>query len=188
MICELCGGQLENMSGPVLTNDKVVGAFSVELAEYFECNTCGEHLYPFEAALKIDMCRRELTEEILSTYPISEFVSSTEAAGLLGISRQAFHKNKKIRRGFIHRVELDDKWLYLRKSVIAFGEEGDGRISIAREWMHVSKIGEEISFISSFELFEETSYASLSSARLDSSMSNYTSENKTERGEMDVYH
>ena len=64
---------------------------------------------------------------IITAQPIKDFVTATEAAELLGVSRQALHK-----RGgrLIYRTMFGRRWYYLRSSVLLFKDTGDGRHTI----------------------------------------------------------
>lgn len=66
-------------------------------------------------------------DEILQSKPLSAFLSAVEAASALGISRQALHKHRRIRRGFIFQTQFEGKTVYLKRSVELFKTTGDGR-------------------------------------------------------------
>ncbi len=62
--------------------------------------------------------------------PISAFLSSAETATILGISRQALHKHRRISRGFIFKTSFGGNQVYLKKSVKRFLEKADGRFKL----------------------------------------------------------
>ena len=91
---------------------------------------CDEYLYPLETAKVLDKKRNEIMEGLIRRYPIEDFMTATEAAKSLDMSRQALHKNRRIRRGFIYQTKFYGKTVYLKKSVERFKEKGDGRFLI----------------------------------------------------------
>jgi hypothetical protein len=130
MRCYQCGGKYSVNQENLELTDEYIGTFNVEGAEYFECDKCGDYLFPPETAEKIDTARRLELEKLLQSMPIKDFVTGAEAARILGISRQALHKHRRIRRGFIFQTRFDEKIIYLRKSVELFKETGDGRFKL----------------------------------------------------------
>jgi len=65
-------------------------------------------------------------------------VTSSEAARILDISRQALHKNRRIKNGFIFHTRFGNGIVYLRKSVELFKETGDGRYPLWKYLDHTS--------------------------------------------------
>jgi len=137
MRCHKCGGNYRSVKGPLGIQDPYVGYFEVEVPEYLRCDSCGEYLVSGKWAEEIDRARSRRLVELLEAMPLREFVSSSEAARLLGISRQALHKNRRIRNGFIFHIPFGKGVVYLRKSVELFKEKGDGRFPL---WRPVSQI------------------------------------------------
>ena len=130
MRCYQCGGRYIAKHESLEFTDKYIGPFTVETAEYFECDKCGDYLFSPETSKRIEKARRLALEEKLQSLPITDFVTAAEAATILGISRQALHKHRRIRRGFIFQTQLSDKTVYLRKSVDLFKVTGDGRFQL----------------------------------------------------------
>jgi hypothetical protein len=128
--CE-CGGMYEKMQGPLEIDDRYVGLLKLESADYYECPDCKDRIYPLDTARFIESEREKITEEILQAQPLHAFLSATDTATLLGITRQALHKNKRIRKGFIHRTSLGGLAVYLKKSVDLYQEKGDGRFLLS---------------------------------------------------------
>ena len=124
--CE-CGGVYEKMQGPLEINDRYVGLLKLESSDYYECPDCKDRIYPLDTARVIESEREKITEEILQAQPLHAFLSAVDTAALLGITRQALHKNKRIRQGFIYRTSLGGLAVYLKKSVDLYREKGDGR-------------------------------------------------------------
>ena len=130
MRCYQCGETYIAKHESLELTDKYIGPFIVEEAEYFECDKCGDYLFSPETSKRIEMARGLAFEEKLQSLPIRDFVTAVEAATILGISRQALHKHRRIRRGFIFQTQLSDKTVYLKKSVDLFKETGDGRFQL----------------------------------------------------------
>jgi len=124
--CE-CGGVYEKMQGPLEIDDRYVGLLKLESGDYYGCPDCKDRIYPLETARAIERVREKITEEILQAQPLYAFLSAADTATLLGITRQALHKNKRIRKGFIYRTGLGGLAVYLKKSVDLYQEKGDGR-------------------------------------------------------------
>jgi hypothetical protein len=95
-----------------------------------KCNNCGDLLYSVEAARNIETARKMALQGILQSKPISAFLSAAETAVYLDISKQALHKHRRIRRGFIFQTEFGGKIVYLKKSVELFKKTGDGRFEL----------------------------------------------------------
>ena len=130
MKCYKCGGIYEAKQGLLSVSDEYVGFFLVEGSHYYECNRCNESLFPPETAQAIEKRRNQIKDELIRRQPVDAFVSAAEAATLLGISRQALHKHRRIRRGFIYRTELSGNTVYLKQSVLYFKIKGDGRFPL----------------------------------------------------------
>lgn len=131
MQCQECGGTMKKVHGIYRINDKFAGVFTVPDIEYMECDRCDEVSFSLEEAKKISDCRKNTIQKKLRALPYGDFISAPEAAKILGITRQAFHKNKKIQRGFIYQTAFNtnDK-AYLKRSVELFKEKGDGRFKL----------------------------------------------------------
>ncbi len=130
MNCPNCGGKIHRKRQDIQLFDENIGAYCVENVEYEECSTCGARFFPPETASQISEIRDLKLNELVSRRPISEFVTSAEAAGILGISRQALNKNRRVRRGFIFGTNLGKMRVFLRESVEQFRISGDGRFPL----------------------------------------------------------
>ncbi len=130
MRCYECGGTYVRKRGSLQITDKYVGAFTVETVEYMTCDKCGGDLFSPEVAQRIEDAREKALQDILRSQPLKAFILAAEAADALGISRQALHKHRRIRRGFIFRTLFGEKTAYLRESVELFRKQGDGRFPL----------------------------------------------------------
>ncbi|MCK4548380.1 MAG: helix-turn-helix domain-containing protein [Candidatus Eisenbacteria sp.] len=130
MRCNECGGTYVPMRKPLQITDRYTGPLTVEGIEYLKCDRCGDYLFSPEAAKRIGEARAHALDTILQSQPLSAFVPAPIAADMLGISRQALHKHRRIRRGFIFQAGFGDKTVYLRESVLRFKAAGDGRFPL----------------------------------------------------------
>ncbi|MBU2054000.1 MAG: hypothetical protein KKC25_03350 [Proteobacteria bacterium] len=121
----------EKRQGPLEIDDRYVGLLKLESADYYECPDCKDRIYPLDTARVIESEREKITGEILQAQPLDAFLSAADTAVQLGISRQALHKNKRIRQGFIYRTSLGGLAVYLKKSVDLYRERGDGRFLLS---------------------------------------------------------
>ncbi len=131
MRCIKCSGLILTINGDLELRDKILGDFTVLNTEYEQCKDCGEKLYSPVTLKAIEETEAKRKEELLLGKPLNNFLSAAEVAKILGCTRQAIHKHKRIRRGFIHFVRHNGILLYLKKSVELFKETGDGRLPLA---------------------------------------------------------
>jgi hypothetical protein len=137
MKCYECGGTYIKKQGDIQTTDRYIGPFTVKSISYLKCDKCGDYLFSPEASKQIEHARLQTLDEILQAQPLSQFASATEVAQILNISRQALHKNRRIRHGFILQTRFGDKMIYLRESVLLFKVNGDGRFPL---WIYHGQI------------------------------------------------
>jgi hypothetical protein len=128
--CDICGVPYVISFGKRRIDDKYAGSFIVDNIEYEACPNCGDILLSPESAFKIEKVRFSIIDSLLNSFPLKDFVSSSEASAILGISRQALHKSKKINLGLVFHAQLSDKTVYLRKSLELFRDTGDGRFPL----------------------------------------------------------
>ncbi len=130
MRCLDCGIEAIERTGDINLNIKTIGDFTVSNVTYLECPECGEQFFSPETLDVIEKKEREIKEYLIGQYPISDFIGADAAAEILGVTRQALNKNKRIKRGFIYSRRFDGKIAYLKKSVELFNEIGDGRFEL----------------------------------------------------------
>ncbi|MEI6314276.1 MAG: hypothetical protein WCO89_05355 [Syntrophus sp. (in: bacteria)] len=109
--------------------DPFIGPMKMEDVDYEECERCKDRIFPLETARAIDKQREALLNEILKKQPLQDFFTAAEAAAELEITKQALHKSRKVRRGFIYHTTLGGMVFYLKKSVYLYKDKGDGRFS-----------------------------------------------------------
>jgi hypothetical protein len=128
--CLECGDEYVNTTEPIQVNDPLLGGVRAEGVVYLKCRSCGDTMLPLDAARAIEEAREEKRKTLLGAYPIEEFVTSAEAQKMLGMSRQAFSKHRRIKRGFIYWVVSGSQKMYLRASVEQFSRTNDGRLPL----------------------------------------------------------
>jgi hypothetical protein len=130
MKCYECGGNLRILNDRFEYNDSLVGQVHVQGIPYYKCDKNGEILFTLEMSKALDIARAERIQELLGKYPATDFIFARKTAEILGITRQALHKNRRIKRGFIYHINIDGVVAYLRQSVQLFKETGDGRFPL----------------------------------------------------------
>lgn len=132
MRCPNCSGIYLKKQGNLHFSDKVIGDFNVTNTEYFRCDGCGEMYYTSKTMQDIERAEALRLKDLLLNRPLKEFIPATEVAKILGCSRQAIHKNRRIARGFIHFVPYNGTFHYLKESVELYKLTKDGRSQLAK--------------------------------------------------------
>jgi hypothetical protein len=131
MKCALCNGNINHKQEAYPFRSKALGIVLIPGASFQQCDHCGDKTFsPSESQRLFDYVSRK-EREVIEKLPIRDFVSAGEAAVILGISKQAFSKNPKIKRGFIYSVRIGDRKYFSKKSVLQFKETNDGRYSLS---------------------------------------------------------
>lgn len=130
MDCLECGGTYTEKSGTYSLVDPYVGRIVVQGVSYYQCDKCEDILYSAEMAQAIESQRNKRIHEMLNRFPIADFIGAAETASILGISRQALHKNSRINHGFIYQTRFRPITLYLKQSVQQYKKTGDGRFPL----------------------------------------------------------
>jgi hypothetical protein len=128
--CE-CGGKYIKKRASLEIQDPFVGPVKRDRVDYEECDRCGELILPLETARAFDDHAEALLDDMLKKQPIRDFLTASETAAALGITKQALHKNRRIRHGFIYRTSLGGLAVYLKKSVELYKKKRDGRFPLS---------------------------------------------------------
>jgi len=105
----------------------IAGQVAVPRASSLECPKCRERLFsPKEHQAIIDNVLK-VEKKLITQQPIERFITTKMAADILGMTRQSFNRNKRIKRGFIMYHKMGDFSYYLRKSVEMYKKTSDGR-------------------------------------------------------------
>ena len=129
--CEQCDGEIAKVITPLSFRSKALGTVDVPDVEQYVCSTCGNSTLTLDEANKVSQFVRDKEQHVINSLPACEFISLNQAAELLGITKQAFSKHPRIKRGFIYSITIDNKKYYYKRSVEAFKETRDGRISLS---------------------------------------------------------
>jgi hypothetical protein len=130
MICYECGGTCYESTDPLEAGDKYIGKLTIEGLSHLVCEGCGSILYPPETARKIDAAKKARMQELIRRFPLDNFINTHETIDILGITKQALSKNKRISKGFIYSMKIGNIILYLKKSVLLYKSTGDGRFPL----------------------------------------------------------
>ncbi|MCA1793267.1 MAG: helix-turn-helix domain-containing protein [Desulfobacteraceae bacterium] len=120
------------IKGNLKLKDKILGDFVVPDTTWEQCDTCGHILYTPITMRAIEKTESDRKKQLLLKRPIGDFIPATEVAKILRCSRQAIHKHKRIRRGFIHFVMHNGSYQYLKESVELYNKTGDGRLPLVK--------------------------------------------------------
>src|SRR6266567_336547 len=129
--CEKCDGKLKECKEDVPFESKAIGKILVPGVHHYKCSKCNSSMISYIGAGTLLKYVREKEAEAIGLLPIGDFVSLNEAADVLKISKQAFNKNSRIKRGFIYSAIVGGRRVYYKKSVEEFKRTGkDGRLML----------------------------------------------------------
>jgi len=133
MKCVYCDRQMTTKLKNYPYETKELGMITIPDVEFYACTrrNCNNELLSEKEAMRVDSIIDEKIREAVNNLPIGQFIDLNETAEILGKTKQAISKSKRIKRGFIYSVEISKKKLYYKPSVEAFGKDGDGRILIS---------------------------------------------------------
>lgn len=128
--CLNCGGSYAPKHGDLRLYDKSIGWYKVKDVDFDCCKQCGRKLFTTRTCEAIEKERDSVLEDAIKHEVVGDFITSAEVCVILGITRQALSKHRRIRRGFIYAIEIGGIKLYHKKSVEQFGNSGDGRFRL----------------------------------------------------------
>jgi hypothetical protein len=129
--CEYCDGSVTKVKGVLPFKSKALGAVNVPDIEQHKCSMCGNTVISLNEADKVTAFIKNKEQEIINNLPACDFISLNQAAERLGITKQAFSKHPRIKRGFIYSITIDNKKYFYKRSVEAFKATKDGRVSLS---------------------------------------------------------
>ncbi len=132
MKCYNCGTNLVEHNGNLEIPNAIIGNFSISNATYHKCADCDEILLSSSTWKTVDEEEKRITNSLLLNLPLNKFIGASPVAKILGISRQALHKHRRIRRGFIYSITYEGKIYYHIESVKLYKETGDGRLPLTQ--------------------------------------------------------
>ena len=130
MKCGLCNNELILKKGDVEFDSRSLCRVLVPNLKFYECEMCGDKLLsPKESDKAIEyIANRE--NQLIKKLPIGEFIAANEAAKILKITKQAFSKHPKIKRGLIYSIKIGNRKYYHEKSVRLFKEIKNGKFQL----------------------------------------------------------
>lgn len=132
MRCYECGGTYQRQHGELMLFNDSIGPYSLHNSNYEKCDKCGDLLFSPATLQAIETRIDEIRNEYILNEPIGAFISAADASAMLGITRQALHKHRRIRRGFIYCTTIGGVKVYHKKSVELFRDTKDGRFPFYR--------------------------------------------------------
>jgi hypothetical protein len=132
MNCSFCNAKTRNRKEDYFHKSKIIGEVLVPAIEFKECQGCGEVTLSPEAKNEVKIYVAEQELNAISTLPVNDLISAGQAANILGVTKQAFSKNSKFKKGFVYSIMIGAKKAYFRSSIDLFKRTGDGRFPITR--------------------------------------------------------
>lgn len=129
--CEYCDGTITKVKTVLPFKSKALGTVNVPDVEQHKCSKCGNTSLSLDEANKVTQFVRDKEQHVINHLPASDFISLNQAAELLGISKQAFSKHPRVKRDFIYSITIDNKKFFYKRSVEAFRDSKDGRVSLS---------------------------------------------------------
>ena len=144
--CYECGAYMK-IRREYAWENKFLGEFSISCNEneYFYCS-CGDELIALSLLERVEQEEQKRIEQLLLNSVDCDFekyknelIPCNELGRVLGISRQAISKNRRIKT-LIYKVIINNETFYLRESAVLFKKHGDGRFDLRRhQKVHVIK-------------------------------------------------
>src|SRR5450759_3247007 len=97
MKCPHCGGNYIERHEDFRFDDRVCGTLVLPKAAFDKCDSCGDVLLHPGTGDRMHEVVEKTTLRLLDSLPAGDFIMAKQAAELLGISVQAFSKNRRIR-------------------------------------------------------------------------------------------
>ncbi|MCG6930204.1 MAG: hypothetical protein LJE64_06565 [Desulfofustis sp.] len=130
MACPPCGTETVHKKVDYVCNNKILGDVLVPGVDVEVCPDCGDVMLPAEAQVAVTRYLAILEKKAITSLPSADLISAGQAAEILGITKQAFSKNPKIKKGFVYFTEVGTKKFFFRSSVELYKRTGDGRFAL----------------------------------------------------------
>lgn len=140
MKCSMCDGDLVIKNDFLPFKSKSMGEVIIPNVELEECQGCRVKLLSPDASHYVTSYVKELEKTALNNLPAGDLITASEAANILGITKQGFSKSPRIRRGFIYSVKIGNRKLYSKRSTELYSETKDGRFRLNAPSESASKI------------------------------------------------
>ena len=133
MNCASCNTETISQVLDYQCNNNILGDVLVPRVEVEQCPNCGALILSEEAERAVSHYLKTRVKEAIVSLPAEDLISAGQAAAILGVTKQAFSKNPKIKKGVVFFVYVGTKKFFFRSSVTLFKTVGDGRFPI-KKW------------------------------------------------------
>ena len=132
MNCPSCNTETISKISDYQCNNRIIGDVVVPRVEVEQCPNCGQLILSEEAETAVSHYLKTRVKEAIASLPAEDLISAGQAAAILGVTKQAFSKNPKIKKGFVYFVSVGTKKFFFRSSVRLFQKVGDGRFPLTK--------------------------------------------------------
>ena len=130
--CTRCGAKTIRTSDDYLCFSRVLGYALAPRVEIDECSGCGLASVSSEAEKEVYRWLSIHEQIAIDSLSGDQLLSAGQAAEMLGVTKQAFSKNPKVKKGHIYFTSVGNKKIYFKSSVELFKDSGDGRFQITK--------------------------------------------------------
>lgn len=168
--CYECGSSL-SMGFEYSWENKFLGEFSIlcNEGEFYSC-TCGNELISLSLLRRIEQEEQKRVEQLLLNSVDCDFekyknelIPCNELGRVLGISRQAISKNRRIKT-LIFKVIINRETFYWKDSAVLFKKSGDGRFDLRKHQTIIivekAKVNKQL-FSTPIQTLHDPNYTSL---------------------------
>ena len=132
MNCPSCKTETISKALDYQCKNRIIGDVIVPQVEVEQCPNCGELILSEEAETAVSHYLKTREKEAIAGLPAEDLISAGQAAAILGVTKQAFSKNPKIKKGLVYFVYVGTKKFFFRTSVTVYKTVGDGRFPITK--------------------------------------------------------
>ncbi|MGI9536884.1 MAG: hypothetical protein ACR2PB_07425 [Desulfocapsaceae bacterium] len=132
MNCPSCNTETISEALDYQCNNRIIGDVIVPQVEVEQCPNCDERILSEEAETAVSHYLKTREKEAIASLPAEDLISAGQAAAILGVTKQAFSKNPKIKKGLVYFVSVGTKKFFFRTSVTLYKTVGDGRFPITQ--------------------------------------------------------
>ena len=130
--CLRCGEKTIIISDDYLCFSKVLGYTLAPCVEIDECSGCGLKSLTSEAEKEVYRWLSIHEQIAIDNLSRDQLLNAGQAAEILGVTKQAFSKNPRVKNGHIYFTSIGNKKIYYKSSVELFKASGDGRYQITK--------------------------------------------------------
>lgn len=142
--------EFERFEGPVVMDVPYFGDVTIDKLVYFVCKVSKTEYLTDESLSILDNAIAEMKFKILSSHPYYEIIDSKSTAELLGISPQAVHKSRYLKKRTFNFIDpRDGNRKFIKKSVeklndakLSGNKKGDGFYTLVESDNHSIKLSD----------------------------------------------